>query len=129
MRRGQALVEFALVVPIILFTFLGMAEVGFLFADQHGWQRGADVLADAAAIRVATEPGDSWRAGWQALADDERARAGCNPPDVSFPDGGQDPGQRVQVSWTCDYRPRITAGLWPGLRATIRSTAVIPPGP
>lgn len=33
--RGQTLVEFAIVLPIILFGFLAVAEVGYLLLDQH----------------------------------------------------------------------------------------------
>jgi Flp pilus assembly protein TadG len=126
MRSGQALVEFALVVPVMLFTFLGMAEAGLLFAKADAWQRGADVLAEAAAIRIATEPAESWRLGWESLANDEQAKASCGEPDTTFPDETQEPGDRVTVTWNCIYSPILVRDLWAGLVTTISSTAVIP---
>ena len=110
--------------PVLLFAFLAMAELAFLVSASYGWQRGADVLAQAAAVRVATEPGESWRAGWTTLANQEQDRAGCGEPDVTFPDGTQ-AGGRVVVTWTCDYDATLLSGftLPP---ATVTSVAVIP---
>ena len=111
--------------PVLLFAFLAMAELAFLVSASYGWQRGADVLAQAAAIRVATEPGESWKAGWTALANQEQDRAGCGEPVVTFPDGSQDAGNRLEVTWTCAYtrRRRQRLRLPP---ASVTSVAVIP---
>ena len=122
--RGQALVEAALVMPVLLFAFMAMAELAFLVSASYGWQRGADVLAQAAAVRVAQNPGESWKAGWTAISNQEEARAGCGTPDVEFPDGTQ-AGGRVEVSWVCDYDAILVHGF--SLPATtVTSVAVIP---
>lgn len=127
MKRGQALVEFALVLPILIFMLLGFAEVAFLVATQHGYQRGADVLADVAVERMRTMPGESWQAGWEQLVNEEGVRAGCSNPnvEVSFPDMTHQAGDRVVVTWSCAYEPVVTQGLWPGLIVSATSAAVI----
>jgi hypothetical protein len=124
---GQSLVEFALILPILLFTLLGMAEAAFLFATRHDQQTSADVLADAAAERIASMPGESWRAGWEPIAASERERAGCPDAqvDVAFPDGTSGPGDRVRIDWACAYEPIVTNGLWPGLVVRVQGESVI----
>lgn len=126
--RGQAIVEFALVAPILFFTLLAFGELGRAFAVAHIWQRSADVLADSAAVRIATQPGESWRSGWEALVRDEQARSTCDDPDVTYPDGTNQPGDRVQVGWTCQYQFLLFNGVtFPPTR--IESVAVIPLAP
>jgi hypothetical protein len=128
MTRGQALVEFALIFPILAATFLGMGEAGFLFSAQHGYQNEADILASWVAIRGHED------AAWHQLVVDERDRTGCDgEPDVSWFDddmGDHHPGSRVLVSLTCHYSPRITGNVWPdGLDVSVQSEAVIPGSP
>lgn len=111
--------------PILIFMLLGFGELARAFAESHTWQRSADVLADSAAIRMASDPGESWKAGWNQLVNDEQDRTGCGEPEVTFPDAASNPGDRVQVSWTCQY----TALLFNGLSfppKLIESVAVIP---
>jgi len=120
------LVEFALVVPIILFLFLAMAEAAFLFSDRHLAQRAADVLADSAAERMASQPGESWRVGWDALVDEEVTNiCADHRADVTFPDETHNPGDRVVVELRCEYVPLVTKGLWPGLVIKARGEAVV----
>ena len=118
--------EFALVVPIILFLFLGMAEATFLFSDRHIAQRAADVLADIAAERIAVDPA-GWQAGWDTLVDQEAARIDCanHSANVTFPDTTNEPGDRVVVELRCKYEPLVTKGLWPGLVISVRGEAVV----
>jgi hypothetical protein len=123
---GQSLVEFALVMPILLFTLLGMAEAAFLFATRHDQQTSVDVLADVAAERIPTD-GPDWRARWEPLVAGERERTGCSDAsvDVTFPDGSTDAGDRVLVRWACAYEPIVTNGLWPGLVIRVEGESVI----
>jgi uncharacterized membrane protein len=109
---GQSLVETALVLPILLFTFLGFGEAAFLYAQRHQAQISADVLADIASKNTA---GD-----WDALVADEMERSGCNGI-ASVTDAGSG---RVRVTLTCEYTPVVTNGLWPGLRYSVQGESV-----
>ena len=60
-HRGQTLVEFALVLPILMFMMLGFAELAFLFASRVGFQNSADVMVQWVAEEMASHPGDSWK--------------------------------------------------------------------
>lgn len=109
---GQSLVETALVLPILLFTFLGFGEAAFLYAQRDAAQTSADVLADIAANDTA---GD-----WDALVADELGRSGCDGSAQVVEAGNG----RVRVTLTCAYTPVITNGLWPGLRYVVQGEAV-----
>jgi hypothetical protein len=131
--RGQAIVEFALTMPIFLFLVLGGGELAFFVAQQFSLQRGADILADAAAERITPfdpanpKPDDeSWRGDWFAIARDENIQRNCgdSSPEVLFPDGGRQVGDRVRIVWHCFYHPRITT-MWDGLSLTVTGEAVI----
>jgi TadE-like protein len=127
------LVEFCLVMPIFLFAGLGMIEAGFLFAHQHGYQSGADVLAAWSAAHEADAPGGSGfsegapGAPWQLVVASEASRTGCDgSPAVSWLDGRL-PGDRVRVDVTCHFTPQATSNIWPGgLDVSVQAEAVIP---
>lgn len=124
--KGQALVEFALVLPIFLALLLGFAELAMLFASRQGYQNGADVLADWAAVSMAQNPGESWRSGWTAVVNDEADRADCTSPDLSVTyDDDHAAGDRVLIRWTCHYTPKVAPG-WNGMSVTVESEAVVP---
>lgn len=126
-RRGQSIVEFALVLPLLIFLLLGFGEAAFLVATREGYQNGVKVLAEWAASEMYEQPGESWQSGWGRVVNDEQGRTGCGGvPTVSFPDGGHDPGDRVRVRWSCTYHPRITSNIWQGLPVTVESEAVVP---
>lgn len=44
-RSGQALIEFALIVPVLLALLLAVVELGMLSARHIAWQHKADVIA------------------------------------------------------------------------------------
>lgn len=111
--------------PVLIFAFLAMAELAFLVSASFAWQRGADVLAESAAIRVTEGPG--WEAEWRQMASEERERAGCGEPSVAFPDGTE-PGGRVEVLWTCEYGFQLINGMTAPPQ-TVVSVAVIPMAP
>jgi hypothetical protein len=114
---GQAIVEMALVLPILLFVLLGFAEVGFLFAARDRYQNGVDVLTELAAA----DRSDAWRNKVQSEDD----RVGCHDgqPDVTYPDGGQAPGSRIRLVWTCHYRPVFVPML--NVAVAVESEALI----
>lgn len=109
--------------PVLLFAILAFAELALLYRASEAWQRGADVLAQSAAIR---SHDSDWREGWDMMADQEQDRAGCDEPTVTFLDG-TDAGGRVEVSWSCEYGLQLFNGMtFPP--ATVSSVAVIPEG-
>ncbi len=109
-QRGQAIVEFALIMPILMLILLGIGEITFLAAWGHNSQQTADVLADVAASRM-TPDNESWRSGWTPIAADEIERAGCESVDVTFPDGTHRYGDRVRVRLACTYHWHLTDAL------------------
>lgn len=122
--RGQTLVEFALVMPILMFMLLGFGEAAMLFATRAGYQNGVDVLAQWAASQMAE---GLWPVGWSQVVDDEQNRVGCaDQPAVTFPDTTNEPGDRVLVRWECVYEPRLTPALGLNIPVRVESEAVVP---
>jgi hypothetical protein len=112
--RGQAIVEFALVFPIIAAILLGAAEMGMLYAARAAQDRAGGVVADYAAAR----PGDE---SWNAVAD--RELPGCDV-DVTTDGLGI-----LTARATCQYEPVITSNLWDGLPISSEASAAIAPEP
>lgn len=116
-RGGQALVEFALVTPILLGLFLGGADVAYLYLRNGLAQRAVQNVADRAAITLDVSPaGDPFVA-------DEADRAGCLTFDYSlgFPDGGHAPGDRVSAGLGCSFDD-----LFGPRTLDVAATAVVP---
>lgn len=113
---GQALVETAIVMPVLLTLLLGIIGVGFLFLSMLRMQNGVDVLAQLAAA----EP------GWETHVQSEDSRTACHAdplqPAVAYPDGSTDSGHRVELTWHCHLH---TGWLFDGLPITVSSEAVI----
>lgn len=103
---GQAIAEFALILPVLMLMLLGAAEMGMLYAQRAAQDRATGVVADYAA----DHPGDD---SWNAVAAHELA--GCTVTVTTDSLG------IVTASSTCIYTPKVTAGLWQGL--PIGSTA------
>lgn len=123
-QAGQAIAEFALVLPVLMLMLLGFAELSFAVANRAGYQNGVDVLAQWAAEEMAAE---SWPSGWTNVVKDEVDRTGCDDrdPSVTFPDGSHLPGDRVLVRWACPYHPTLTANLF-DFTIHVESEAVVP---
>ena len=78
-ERGQALVEFAFILPIMLFMFLGMVELGFYFLQANH----AQTTASAAAQAGAGELPDITEAEAVALEVADMNGAGSNQVEVT----------------------------------------------
>lgn len=114
--RGQAVVEFAIVAPLMLTILLGVVAVFYLDLSHRAMQNGVDVLAQLAA-RGPT---------WVAKVPDENDRTRCNAdplmPEVEYPDTLALPGNRVLLTWHCHLE---THWIFDGLPVTVSSEAVI----
>lgn len=108
--RGQALVEFTLIVPVLMALILAMIAIFYLDLQVRRAQNGIDVLAQLAA----QDP------GWRSAVSSENERTDCNAdplqPDVEYPD------QRVLLTWHCHLNTRW---IFDGLPITVSSEAVV----
>ncbi|MDP8904227.1 MAG: pilus assembly protein, partial [Chloroflexota bacterium] len=108
--RGQALVEFALMIPIVLLFIVIAVDVGRSFASAVTLNNAARVGAQYVARNI-----DAWdpatyesqiQAEWATITDE------CAPgsiPAPSFPEG-QELGDPVVVTLSCSYTP-LTPGF------------------
>jgi hypothetical protein len=119
--QGQAIVEAALVLPIMLAVLLGVAGIFYLDLSHRAMQNGIDVLTQLAA----SDPTGSWH----SVVPDEDRRTRCNAspqqPDVTYPDGDATPGKRIRLTWFCHLETH--GWLYDGTPITVQSEAVIVP--
>jgi len=115
-KKGQSLVEFAIVVPLLLILVFGIAEFG------RAWMA-KNILTGAAreAVRVAAVPAPG--GGWNGSAATTRANtilssAGLTSATATVVDA---PGEYGAVTVTVNYNfPVVLVGFIPGLNnATI----------
>ena len=106
-RRGQILVEFAVLVPVLLFIILGAIEAGFLVNAKAAQDRSTAVVAEWAA----EHPGESWN----SVA--ARELPGC---DVMATNPHQ---ELVEITATCLYSPVVLV-MFEGLPMTSSESAV-----
>ena len=103
-ERGQAAVEFALVLPFLLIMLIGIVEFGRAW-NQH------QVITDAAreTARRACLPDEIGEAGARQVARDAMAAAGIdwNRATITFPNG-VDGGSNSIVTVDIDLRYRFT---------------------
>lgn len=105
--HGQAIVELALALPVMLGLLLGGCELARFGAHVWTAQRAADTLADWSA----GHGGDIASAAWSAVASDELSRADCDgTAAASLPDG-TDPAGRVVVTVQCTYAAVFASGF------------------
>ena len=107
---GQTLVEFALVLPLLLFMILGTVEAGFLLIDKARQDRSTAVVAAWAA----NHPNSSWN----AVASKELP--GCDV-EVSQP-----LPDLVEATSRCLYQPKTGLPLFDQIPVASRETAVSP---
>jgi len=109
---GQAIVEMALLLPVLIFGALGFLEAGFLVAAKADQDRQNAVIAEWAA----GHPGESWQPVAAVLL------PGCTVAEVDHPD---DPPDLLTIGARCVYQPVVTAGLWAGLPISSEASAVV----
>lgn len=109
---GQAIVETALMLPVMLAVLLGVIGILYLDISTRRMQQGVDVLADLAA----QDP------DWRASVPFENDRTGCNAnpvqPDATYTHDGR----AVLLTWHCHLETRW---LFDGLPVTVEGEAVI----
>ena len=111
-RRGQALVEFAIVSPLLFFLLLAVLEVGAAGVRLVAWQQLVGSMA------TAVERDGALPAWWA-----DRAAAGlCGAPAASV--SGTDP---LLVELACDYAPLSLPDA--GFRVTVSALAIPAPTP
>lgn len=108
---GQALVEFALITPILLFTILGGVEAGFLLIAKADQDRTTAVIAQWAALH----PGESWN----SVANKELP--GCT---VDVRESSPD---LVEAASRCQYNAKVLVGfpIFSGLPISSHETAAV----
>ena len=100
-ERGQAIVEVALVMPVLMFMALAFVEYGFLSTTKAHQDRETAVIAQYAAHH----PGESWN----SIANQQLP--GCDVAVIVSQD-------IYTAIATCQYQPRVTSNIWAGLPMT-----------
>jgi Flp pilus assembly protein TadG len=120
--RGQSLVEFALVLPVLLIVLLFAVDFGRAFYSWVILQNAARIGANFAALNSEGWEGTGdpvLQAQYAALVSKDWATLGCDPPAVPVftdaaadtsiagetPDTKYDVGDTVRVTLTCPFRP------------------------
>ncbi len=105
-RRGQAMVEFALILPVLMLVLLMVVDAGRLFFGWVNLQNTARIAANYAA----NYPTASWGAGsaYAAQIAADATTINCTlPPSLpapTFPAGSTNLGDPAQVSLTCGFQ-------------------------
>ncbi len=103
--RGQALVEFALVLPVMMLILLIVVDFGRLYQSWIQLNNAARVGANYAAMTAQTFTGSD--PTYQLLVRREMSGAGCQPPAV-FPPATFSPntnlGSTASLGLTCNFR-------------------------
>ncbi len=118
--RGQALVEFALVLHVLMAILLGAAQMGYLFAYRTDQQNATATLA---AVAAQDGPG----APFASAVASESSRIGCPDPDATLTPPSPGPGAIVAVGLRCTWTsPLFTSASWP---VSTTASALMPATP
>lgn len=146
-QRGQALVEFALILPVMAVITFGMIEFGFMLNNHAAVVTSARDGARVAAVKCSPETQTSCATKFvnQAVADSTDHLLGCSKPTNTGagttvtgnpvnPVGGP-PWSSWTVKVTCTYSPLTPWGTLYGPAggvisgtATFRDSTCVPPG-
>lgn len=121
--RGQALVEVALVLPLIVFGLIGAADMARAFGVQIGVQSAARVGAEAAVLGIAgteAQVATHARADFERIAGVDSAALGVTRTD-STGAGGE---MLVTVQATYTFRTLVAWPLVPNTMTIARSTVM-----
>ena len=116
-RRGQNLVEVALVLPIMVIMMLGIVEFGFLYFARGSVDNAAREGARYGSIHPTDTAGIANQVTQTVMGIDTTPSNGFNV-EVSYPDGDSQPTSRIRVTVTY---PLTT--FWPGPGSTTYVTA------
>jgi hypothetical protein len=131
--EGQALVEFALVIPVLVLILFAMIHFGKAF---NYWNDATHLTAEAARFAAVNRKPDplsatSLQAQILAQADTSELRNGGtgslpSPASVcvEFPDGTPEVGHPVRVRMTFSYHWMPLLGLVPGTKSITSSTVM-----
>jgi Flp pilus assembly protein TadG len=127
--KGQTVVEFALILPVLILLLLITIDFGRAFLGWVSLNNAARVGANYAALH----PNDTWGAGtdYQVLMTDNMDAINCepNPDPAAAPVFGatRDPGDAVRVNLSCDFTivtPIISSIV--GSTVTISASSAFP---
>lgn len=134
-ESGQALVEFALVLPVLLVVLLGMLDFGKAF---NYWIDATHLTAEGAryaAVNRLPTPGSGTPLQQQLLGQGNTSELRSGGSDsmptaaqvcISFPNGTSNPGDPVQVSMTFEYHWMAFLGTKVGLTTkSVTSTSTM----
>lgn len=113
-----------MIFPLLLVVLLGIIEVGLFLNVRQVSQNSIGVIVAIAAFEPTTSE-------WRSKVADENERSGCHAsplqPTVVYPDGDDQPGDRLRMTWHCHYQSLIgTATIAPdGISYTVTAEAVI----
>ncbi|MCY0886151.1 MAG: pilus assembly protein [Firmicutes bacterium] len=131
-RKGQALVEFALLLPVALFLALGVLALMLLVDAAYTVQHAADVAA--AAYSATGSCSEAKQAGREAVGEgiglqSARAQVTCRRAAQDHPASGDrlsDHGMK-QLTVRYAYRSPIPLPFLPPSRTLVRSALAAPP--
>lgn len=129
---GQALVEFALVVPILMFLFFSIYEIGHYYSVRlslrHGVREAARFAVTGNVLPDSTGHAMSRKASIERVIQKSAPQLAIGPEHIMLdPEDGGGPGEVVEVSVLYEYRftlPGVSA-FFPGRRLPLRVTAVM----
>ncbi len=107
-EKGQSMVEFALVMPLLLFLALGIADFGRAFFTLTSLSNGAREGVRGGIIRQCSDTTGANTASIQYKVINAATGVTVDPSSgvvISYPDGSNAIGNRIQVTASATYTP------------------------